>query len=132
MLPATTDSSISYFNIAPELFPWRELNEIETRRVHMTDQFIFDILLQSGGVRNPELLFPPRDMEELERLLTAIHNSTYDVLKKNCLIYLLLKWFQDGRDDKFREEKCIPPQFVALADAYWYLDTGINVEVSLT
>jgi hypothetical protein len=132
MLPEPTDSSISYFNIAPELFPWRELNEIETRRAHMTDQFIFDILLKSGGVRNPESLFPPRDMDELERLLTAIHNSTYDVLKKNCLIYLLLKWFQDGRDDKFREEKCIPPQFVALADAYWYLDTGINVEVSLT
>jgi hypothetical protein len=97
----------------------------------MTDVLIFDILLTSGGLRRPDTLYPPYDADHLERLLTAIQNSSYDTLKKNCLVYFLLKWHQDGREDKFREEKCIPPQFAALADAYWYLDSGIDETVSL-
>jgi hypothetical protein len=66
----------------------------------------------------------------LERLLDAITNSEYDELKKNSLIYWLLKWHHDGRDTTFQLEKCIPPHFVTLADAYWSVDTGRDLAVS--
>lgn len=70
-------------------------------------------------------------MESLVRLLGAIDSSNYDALKKECLMYFLLKWHQDGRESGFAMERCIPPHFTALADAYWFLDSGINVPVSL-
>ena len=95
----------------------------------MYNTSIFDILLTSGGIREPYLLFPPEDVESLQKLLDAIQSSTYDTLKKDCLVYFLLKWHQDGREKIFQGQRCIPPQFAALADAYWHLDTGINVPV---
>lgn len=95
----------------------------------MYNTLIFDILLTSGGIREPYLLFPPEDVESLRTLLDAIQSSTYDTLKKDCLVYFLLKWHQDGREKDFQQQRCIPPQFAALADAYWHLDTGINVPV---
>ncbi len=95
----------------------------------MDDTLIFDILLTAGGVRDPYMLYPPQTPEALQRLLDVIESSNYDSLKKDCLIYFLLKWHQDGREKTFQEQRCIPPQFVALADAYWHLDTGNNVPV---
>lgn len=95
----------------------------------LDDLLLFDVLLRSGGVRSPDVLYPPRDEPSLIRLLDALENSNYDALKKDCLIYFLLKWHQDGREDKFAMQRCIPPQFCALADAYWHLDSGINLSV---
>ena len=95
----------------------------------MYNILIFDILLTSGGIREPYLLFPPEDAESLQKLLDAIQSTSYDTLKKDCLVYFLLKWHQDGREKAFQQQRCIPPQFAALADAYWHLDTGINVPV---
>lgn len=96
----------------------------------MNDQLIFDVLLSTGGIRHPEKLFPPHDVEQLGLLLDAIRDSAYDTLKKDCLIYYLLKAHRDGREEFYRDEKCIPPQFSLLADAYWFLDTGIHIAVS--
>jgi len=98
----------------------------------LSDLLIFDILLSSGGVRQPDTLWPPTDSESLRRLLDAIEDSSYDALKKDCLIYFLLKWHEDGREERFREDRCIPPQFAMLSDAYWHLDSGIHVEVRNT
>lgn len=95
----------------------------------MSDVLIFDILLSSGGIRNPESVYPPTDVDSVRSLLEQIETSTYDRLKKDCLVYFLLKWYQDGREDRFSEERCIPPQFAALASAYWHLDSGIDVPV---
>jgi hypothetical protein len=95
----------------------------------MNDQLIFDLLLSTGGIRRPDSLYPPSDVDSLKLLLDAIRDSTYDTLKKDCLIYYLLKWHKDGREEIYRDDKCIPPQFVLLADAYWYLDTGSDVAV---
>lgn len=97
----------------------------------MNDQLVFDVLLSTGGIRRPDRLFPPSDVESLQQLLDAIRDSSYDTLKKDCLIYYLLKSHKDGREEVYRDEKCIPPQFALLADAYWCLDTGINVPVRL-
>lgn len=95
----------------------------------MSDLLIYDILLSSGGIRHPHTLYPPANGHALERLLDAIAHSTYDALKKDCLVYYLLKWHQDGREDDFKLKRCIPPQFAMLADAYWHLDSGINIAV---
>ena len=122
---------MALFDLSPDGFPWRapRPHEIEMRRAQLSDLLIFDILLSSGGVRQPDTFWPPTDPESLRRLLDAIEGSTYDALKKDCLVYSLLKWHQDGREDGFREDRCIPPQFAMLSDAYWHLDSGILMEV---
>ena len=86
-------------------------------------------MLSSGGIREPATLYPPTDVASLSTLLNAIENSTYDRLKKDSLVYFLLKWHQDGREAQFADDRCVSPQFCALCDAYWHLDTGLNVEV---
>ncbi|KAJ7108527.1 nuclear pore complex assembly-domain-containing protein [Mycena epipterygia] len=120
---------LSYFDLTPAVFPWRDPRpqQIERRRAALGDLLLFDILLTSGGIRQPDTLYPPVDVESFHRLLEAIQTSQYDALKRDCLVYFLLKWYQDGREEKYRLEKCIPPQFASLADAYWYLDAGINI-----
>ncbi|KAJ8462478.1 hypothetical protein ONZ51_g10881 [Trametes cubensis] len=120
---------MQYFDLNPEQFAWRapRLHDIHVRRAHMSNMLFFDILISSGGIRHSDTLFPPSDPESLQKLLQAVRQSTYDILKQDSLIYYLLKWHQDGREDDFREKRHIPPQFAALSDAYWHLDSGINV-----
>ncbi|KAI0261672.1 nuclear pore complex assembly-domain-containing protein [Gloeopeniophorella convolvens] len=127
---AAAGDLMSLFDLSPGGFAWRapRPHEIETRRAQLSDLLIFDILLSSGGLRQPDALWPPTDPTSLQRLLDAIEDSTYDTLKKDCLVYFLLKWHQDGREESFKEERCIPPQFAMLSDAYWHLDSGIRVE----
>ena len=122
-----------YFDLDEARFPFRgsRPQEIEVRRAHMLDLLIFDILLISGGVRHPDTLYPPRSPEDLKRLLEAISHSQFDGLKKDCLVYFLLKWHQDGREEEFKDKRCIPPQFSLLSDAYWHLDSGINPAVRM-
>lgn len=120
---------LSYFDLTPGSFPWKDPRpqQIERRRATLGDLLLFDILLTSGGIRQPDTLYPPADVVAFHRLLDAIQTSQYDALKRDCLVYFLLKWYQDGREDKYRADKCIPPQFASLADAYWHLDAGINI-----
>ncbi|KAF7351273.1 ELYS domain-containing protein [Mycena sanguinolenta] len=120
---------LAYFDLG-DAFPWRDPRpqQIEHRRAAMGDLLLFDILLTSGGIREPDTLYPPSsDVQSLHRLLEAIHTSTYDALKRDCLIYFLLKWYQDNREERFKLEKCIPPQFASLSDAYWHLDAGTDI-----
>jgi hypothetical protein len=130
-------TSSSHTNAFP--FTPHRLQSIESRRALMSDLLLFDVLLIRGGIRTPDMLFPPSDYAALRKLLEAIDRSVYDRLKKDCLVYILLKWAWDteGRDTnagwetRFVEERCIPPQFVSLANAYWLLDTGSNLAVRL-
>ncbi|KAJ7269867.1 nuclear pore complex assembly-domain-containing protein [Mycena rebaudengoi] len=120
---------LSYFDLSPGGFPWKDPRpqQIERRRAALGDLLLFDILLTSGGIRQPDTLYPPVDVESFHRLLEAIQTSQYDALKRDCLVYFLLKWYHDGREDKFRLERGIPPQFATLSDAYFYLDAGTNI-----
>ena len=139
-VPQVTSSSQSpaplskYFDLSNNGFAWRSPRpeQITDRRAALDDKLIFDVLLISGGIRDPDFLYPPQDAAGLERLLDAIDTTTYDTLKKHTLVYFLLKWHQDGRENIFKKTYCIPPQFAALADAYWYLDAGITIPVSAT
>ncbi|KAF8181999.1 nuclear pore complex assembly-domain-containing protein [Pholiota molesta] len=126
--PTRNSPFINFFDISNN-FPWQEPRpeQIRQRRALMHDTLLFDVLLMSGGVIEPYLYYPPDDPQSLQTLLDIIESSTYDTLKKDCLVYYLLKWHQDGRERNFQQQRCIPPQFAALSDAYWHLDTGINV-----
>ncbi|KAF8137366.1 nuclear pore complex assembly-domain-containing protein [Boletus edulis] len=106
----------------------------------MSDLLIFDHLLIRGGIRNPDMLFPPADWTALKKVLDAVDQSVYDILKKDCLVYILLKWTWDidpretnaGWDVRYIQDRCIPPQFAALADAYWMLDTGTHLDKAVS
>lgn len=121
-------------------FPSHKIHSIESRRARMSDLLIFDVLLIRGGIRSPDILFPPADWTALGKLLDAIDASVYDILKKDCLVYILLKWAWDtdpketnpGWDARYLQDRCIAPQFAALADAYWLLDTGTHLAVRPT
>jgi hypothetical protein len=86
-----TISAISYFTITTDHFPWHTTTPdiIDSRRAALSDRLIFDILLTSGGVPNPDTLYPT-DAEALRRLLDATASLTYDTLKKDCLMFFLL------------------------------------------
>lgn len=112
-------------------FAWRDPHprEIQARRAAMSDELFFDILLQLGGVEEPASVYPPTDAESLTRLLDEVDAMSYDSMKRDCLVYYLLKWQTDGQSAVYSEEKCISPHYVALADAYWMLDTGTELAV---
>lgn len=126
----------------PNAFPFtsHKAQSIESRRARMSDLLILDVLLIRGGIRNPDMLFPPANWASLRKLLDAIDASVYDILKKDCLVYILLKWAWDvdskeinpGWDVRYLQDRCIAPQFAALADAYWLLDTGTHLSVRCT
>ncbi|KAH9478434.1 hypothetical protein JR316_0008889 [Psilocybe cubensis] len=126
--PTRFSPFINFFDVSNN-FPWQEPRpeHIRDRRAMMDGTLIFDILLDAGGIDASYMLYPPESQEGLQKLLDAIESSQYDILKKDCLVYFLLKWHQDGRERNFALQRCIPPQFSSLADAYWHLDTGINV-----
>ncbi|KAF9067429.1 ELYS-like domain-containing protein [Rhodocollybia butyracea] len=128
-----TSNLLSYFETG-DLFPWHDAraSEIERRRALLDDTLIFDILLSLGKIRAPDTLYPPMDAAGLERLLDAIYESTYDKLKKDCLVYFLLKWHRDGREKRFQKDRHIPPQFAQLAEAYWCLDAAVNVPMAVS
>nr|GAT57337.1 predicted protein [Mycena chlorophos] len=118
---------LAYFDLTTGGFPWTEAQcqQIHQRRALLSDVLLFDILLRSGNI--DDALYPPVDVEGFHRLLEKITLSSYDQLKQDCLVYFLLKWYRDGRDERFKTERCIPPHFASLSDAYWNLDVGFNV-----
>ena len=97
----------------------------------MSGLLFFDILLRLGGIDDAPSLYPPASVYELEHLLKAIRGASYDEMKRDCLIYYLLKQGCDGREVGYAREKVISPQYIALADAYWWLDSGLNLNVSI-
>lgn len=138
---SNVDDWLSRFSPStPFAFTPHKIQSIESRRARMSDLLIFDVLLIRGGIRSPDMLFPPADWTALRKLLDAIDESVYDILKKDCLVYILLKWAWDtdpkdtnpGWDARYLQDRCIAPQFAALADAYWLLDTGTHLAVCPT
>ncbi|KAI5123264.1 hypothetical protein M0805_001353 [Coniferiporia weirii] len=125
---------ISYFALRADEFAWNgdACDQVRARRAAMSGVLFFDILLQLGGIGDPQDLYPPADIRALKRLLDTIEHASYDSMKRDCLVYYLLKWQMDGREVGYADEKVISPHYAALADAYWLLDTGLNLDGVLT
>ncbi|KAJ3783191.1 ELYS-like domain-containing protein [Lentinula aff. detonsa] len=98
----------------------------------LDDTLLYDIMLTLGRIRESDTLYPPIDVPGLYRLLNGISESTYDALKKDCLVYFLLKWYGDGRERNLPRDRLIPPQFAQLAEAYWCLDAAVNVQMAVS
>jgi hypothetical protein len=131
---ASTSSSptpyLGLFDLSPETFIFRDPipSEIESRRADLSDLLLFDILLNNAGVDATEF-YPPQDPETLSNLCAAIDGCQFDQLKKDCLIYYLLKAHPEQREGQWMSERCIPPHFAMEMDAYWYLDHGTELSV---
>ncbi|KAH8113879.1 nuclear pore complex assembly-domain-containing protein [Phellopilus nigrolimitatus] len=128
------DELYTYFALRPEEFAWAGdiFDQVQARRKAMSGVLFFDILLQLGGIDNVPSLYPPANLRALKRLLKAVEGASYDSMKRDCLMYYLLKWQMDGREVGYADEKCISPHYAALADAYWLLDTGFNLDNALS
>ncbi|GAA98418.1 uncharacterized protein L969DRAFT_103092 [Mixia osmundae IAM 14324] len=126
------DESASSVNAAVDL-PWIEalpeqdgtvsdtlLDWIQHRRTRNGPLF-FDRLLSLANV--PTSLYPPESERTLARLLDEIDRSvSFDMLKKDCLVYTLLKDYGDSRASAFADLLELPPLFRRAADGYWALD----------
>ena len=106
-------------------FPFDELtcSVILKRREQLNGQLFFDIILESTNLNNFKELYPPNDTSAFQRLFEA-YSATMDSLRKNCITYYLLKWWNEPKANKFRYKKPIPPHFVASTDAYFNFDKG--------
>ncbi|THH11437.1 hypothetical protein EW145_g675 [Phellinidium pouzarii] len=121
---------ILYFGVRSDEFAWRDdaCDQVRARRAAMSGSLFFDMLLQLGGIEDAQNIYPPPDLRSLYRLLEAVKCVSFDSMKRHCLVYYLLKWHMDGREVGFVSEKVISPHYAALADVYWLLDTGLNLD----
>lgn len=112
--------------------PWNSTlrGKIVARRAAMSGELFFDELLRLGGCEDPASIYPPHNMLSLTVLIDAILALSYDSMKRECLVYYLLKQLQEGKEVPFGEERAISPHYLAITDAYWELDSGINLDVS--
>ncbi|KAL5480980.1 hypothetical protein ACEPAI_9921 [Sanghuangporus weigelae] len=125
---------VGRFGEKTEQLPWTQdvYNHILARRAAMSGQLFFDMLLRLGGIDNPASIYPPYNMLSLKVLVDAILDLSYDSMKRDCLVYYLLKQLQNGKEVSFAYDRSISPHYVALTDAYWELDSGINLEGAIS
>lgn len=73
------------------------------------------------------MLYPPRDFTGLRKLLSAISDSdSFDSLKKDCLVYYLLKDYKDGREHDFSRSKRIVSAGHAVRDVFGSLQLSAD------
>jgi hypothetical protein len=120
-----SSSLLHWFDLSPSAFPFNasRINAIKARRAALDNSLFFDELLALGGVDATQL-HPPNDPHHLTLLLEALEDMGWDKLKKDCLVYYLLKHWDDGSERQFAQHRLIPAQFAALSDAYYLLDNG--------
>ncbi|KAG8901909.1 hypothetical protein FRB99_005012 [Tulasnella sp. 403] len=122
----------AYFDLSPNRFPWTPdlCQHIEERRHQLQGDLFIDSLLRIAGV-DAHALYPPHDTNTFHALYDAIQNCSFDDVKKNCLLYYLLKTWQNESAEDFAHLKAIPLQFVILSDGYYHLDAG-EIEEAVT
>lgn len=107
------------------VFPWTQdvCREIVNRRAQLNGALFIDELLTIAGI-DSNAMYPPHSPDAFVALQDAINNSEFDDVKRNCLLYYLLKAWNDNRSALFAQAKAIPRQYVILSNGYYYLDTG--------
>ncbi|MBW0498833.1 hypothetical protein O181_038548 [Austropuccinia psidii MF-1] len=97
-------------------------NQLRSREEMVHGLLFFDRLMLLGSISNYKELFPPSHPSRLRQLLDSIDGSPFDLLKKNCLVYYLLKEYGDARETKFAIDRLIPSHFTLSLDGLWALD----------
>lgn len=95
---------------------------LRTREETIDGMLFFDRLMKLGSIPNFEEIFPPSHPSRLRQLLDSIDACSFDLLKKNCLVYYLLKEYADGREARFAIDRLIPSHFTRGLDGLWALD----------
>ncbi|CAE6424632.1 unnamed protein product [Rhizoctonia solani] len=112
------------FDLSPQGFPWTETQRemiIRRREEEMGGDLFFDELLKLAGI-DAHTVYPPRDVPTFHHLVNSILNTSWDDFQQSCLIYYLLKHWDDGREKPFAQSKQLPPQFMFVSDAYYLMD----------
>nr|CAG8634342.1 13670_t:CDS:2 [Entrophospora candida] len=125
-LDSTSLSSLSNFPFNNTTI----IDGILQRRAIMDNELIIDLLLKFVSIDNS--LYPPHGKDELKALFDAIYSDIeIDALRKNCLMYYILKFWRSDKHQSFATTYLILPNFVNLMDGYWSLDNGYYSEASL-
>ncbi|KAH9461921.1 hypothetical protein MJO28_003315 [Puccinia striiformis f. sp. tritici] len=95
---------------------------LRSRDETIDGMLFFDRLMKLGSIPNFKDLFPPPHPSRLRQLLDSIDACGFDLLKKNCLVYYLLKEYGDGRETRFAIDRLIPSHFSRGLDGLWALD----------
>ncbi|KAA1138686.1 hypothetical protein PGTUg99_034576 [Puccinia graminis f. sp. tritici] len=95
---------------------------LRSREETIDGMLFFDRLMKLGSIPNFKDLFPPPHPSRLRQLLDSIDACSFDLLKKNCLVYYLLKEYGDGRENRFAIDRLIPSHFSRGLDGLWALD----------
>lgn len=112
------------FDLSPQGFPWTDARRdiiIRRREEEMGGDLFFDELLKLAGI-DAHAVYPPRDVPTFHHLVNSILNTSWDDFQQSCLIYYLLRHWEDGRERPFAQSKQLPPQFMFVSDAYYLLD----------
>lgn len=112
------------FDLSPQAFPWADTRRdavIRRREEEMDGELFFDALLRLAGI-DAHAVYPPRDVPSFHHLVNAILDTAWDDFQQSCLIYYLLRHWEDGREKPFAQSKMLPPQFMFVSDAYYLLD----------
>lgn len=109
---------------SPFPFTHDQRTTIFARRSFMSDELIFDLLLEQASIASPKALYPPDSPDSLLQLLEAIADCPWDAIKKSCLHFYLLCHVSPGAAAKHARACALPPQFVHLAHACFLLDLG--------
>ncbi|KAG8747198.1 hypothetical protein FRC10_001814 [Ceratobasidium sp. 414] len=118
------------FDLSPQSFPWVDARRdaiIRRRDEEMDGELFFDALLKLAGI-DAHSLYPPRDVPTFHHLVNAILDTSWDDFQQSCLIYYLLRHWEDGREKPFAQSKLLPPQFMFVSDAYYLLDVDRSEE----
>jgi hypothetical protein len=112
------------FDLSPQAFPWTDARRdaiVRRRDEEMDGELFFDALLKLAEI-DADSLYPPRDIPTFHHLVNAILDTSWDDFQQSCLIYYLLRHWEDGREKPFAQSKLLPPQFMFVSDAYYLLD----------
>lgn len=116
--------SAVWFECKPENFPYlAEVSEgIEKQR--RVFGLFFDRLLTVMGLKESISSYPPASFNDLSALVKQIMAVDSDDLKKNCLIYYLIRdrSHSSNQHEMFAQRTAIPSNYKHLIDAYWSLD----------
>ncbi|PLW11557.1 hypothetical protein PCANC_20584 [Puccinia coronata f. sp. avenae] len=85
--------------------------KLRSRHETIDGMLFFDRLMKLGSIPNSTDLFPPPHPSRLRQLLDSIEACSFDILKKNCLVYYLLKEYCDNRETRFAIDRLIPSHF---------------------